>query len=344
MRPADGALPDPPSLHRPVPLLAIVCTTGRVRVDMERVRALHRCLEPVFPVMEVLARILNVGCPADALEEGAADDGAWNTHRPVEVHDEDRPLLVGVVQDFMVVSIVEDEELPLLPGADTVVHPHRATLPLRGNDQAEMTTDDPLRDAAMRRNVITRRENREPGAAEIGNRFEQPRRFRATGAVALGLVAEPVENVGLPPVSARDLGLIGRDRLEGRQVLPRLEDRFAFGADRLPVPLERLEKRESRRLEHRRVADQGLPPEKVAELPDAALSRLLDVAAPELAQALQCSDRRLFVRSVARLHARRVLQIFQGKAFSNVLPWRMKGPSAQTSGSATYCFLSSGDS
>src|SRR5690606_14591817 len=135
--------------------------------------------------------------------------------------------------------------------------------------------------------VIAGREDGEEGGLEAGDLLKQPRRLRALGAVLLRLVAEAVENEGLPAIALRDALLVRRHHLERRQRVARLQHTVELGSDRAPVRFQRCQLREQGRVENRRIADQRLAAEIPEQRADGALADLLDVAPAALAQPMQ---------------------------------------------------------
>src|SRR5262249_53959473 len=119
--------------------------------------------------------------------------------------------------DLMAIIVVEDDAFAGLPADGLVVHAHPAVLALLRNDEAEMGTQQALAHAAMARDVVARRQDGEQGCLQAGNRAQHSRCLRAARAVALARHPEAEQDEHLPLVAARDVTLVWRDLVEGRQ-------------------------------------------------------------------------------------------------------------------------------
>src|SRR4029078_3418206 len=92
----------------------------------------------------------------DQRDEGIVEDAAPEFHRPVEIKQQNDALFIRVVPHFMLIGVVEHEDLTRTPDLDLVVDADAALLGVLRNDETEMGAQDSLGYAAMGRNVVAR--------------------------------------------------------------------------------------------------------------------------------------------------------------------------------------------
>src|SRR5262249_27343636 len=119
-----------------------------------------------------------------------------------------------------------------------------------------------------------------PGGLEAGHPTQKPCRLWTPRTVSFTRNAKAVQDEYLPLVSARNILLIGRDLVEGRQAVPALQQILEFSPDRLPISLNLGEERESARVMHRVVRDEALPRHQIGNRLDEATPPPSHQAAP----------------------------------------------------------------
>jgi hypothetical protein len=129
---------------------------------------------------------------------------------------------------------------------------------LCGNVKAEMRAQNALRHAAVARDVIARRQNREPCRLEARNAPQQLRGFRAPGAVPVARHAEAEQNEDLPMITLGDVLLIRGDLVECWQAGAILQQHVQLGADPRPVRFDRREKGKGAGIMDRPILDESL--------------------------------------------------------------------------------------
>src|SRR3546814_1306741 len=82
-------------------------------------------------------RLLVEGGELHDLKEQPSHQSPTQAHRPVEVEQQDHPLLVRLVPDLVFVGVVDHEDLARLPISTLVADPNAALFPLAGHDKAE---------------------------------------------------------------------------------------------------------------------------------------------------------------------------------------------------------------
>jgi hypothetical protein len=165
----------------------------------------------------------------------------------------------------VLVGVVEDHRAPFGPVTRLRVDADPALLGRFGDQQAEVVAHHALVRAAMRREVLPRREDREERGLHSGDLPTELRRLRAARDVRLRGEPVAVEEERLPAVVGRHRRLVDRDVLEVRQVRLVLEHGVELGPDLLPARLESRRPDELIDLEEWLVADQRRAPEPALE-------------------------------------------------------------------------------
>src|SRR5690606_14584802 len=114
-------------------------------------------------------RAREIGAATDAPEKDLVDQASRPAHWPLDVEQQDNALLVGLVPDFVIEGVVEDQTLSLLPMVFILIDADAAFLSIGRHLYAKMDADEAAGNAAMWRDVIAGREDRKERRLQIRN-------------------------------------------------------------------------------------------------------------------------------------------------------------------------------
>src|SRR5882757_9429083 len=120
-------------------------------------------VELLFPGLLLLPRFAQERRQRSQADEGAVEPVPGPAQRPGEVDEQHHAPAAGVVPYFVVEAVVEDQRLAFVPGTDLVADADTAAFARLGHLQAQVETQHAVVGAAMRRDVLARREDAEEG-------------------------------------------------------------------------------------------------------------------------------------------------------------------------------------
>lgn len=138
-------------------------------------------------------------------------------------------------------------------------HAHEAALYLLRNAPREVTADETLEDPSMRRDPLSRRQNREERGRHPGDSFQHLRGHRTSPAVALRLLTHRVEKVSLLTVVVADTRLVGQELVKTRNLAAELKHRLTLTPNRIRIRLGQSRPRELIRIEHGKGRNRRVP-------------------------------------------------------------------------------------
>src|SRR3546814_15748390 len=99
---------------------------------------------------DVPLRLLVEGGELHDLKEQPSHQSPTQAHRPVEVEQQDHPLLVRLVPDLVFVGVVDHEDLARLPISNLVADPNAALFPLAGRSDERRVGKECVRTCSSR--------------------------------------------------------------------------------------------------------------------------------------------------------------------------------------------------
>src|SRR6478736_1006666 len=119
---------------------------------------------------------------------------------PREIHEQHHAITVGVIPDFVVVGIVEDQCLTLGPVAIIVADADAHLFAWLRHEQAEMEAEQAVVGAAMGRDVFVGGQNGEERRRHAWNPAQQPHGFRTTRRILATIHADTSKEKSFPVI------------------------------------------------------------------------------------------------------------------------------------------------
>jgi len=116
-------------------------------------------LQLLLPILKVLPGILDVRRVAHHFDDRLVEEGEWRGERPQDVEKQHNAMAIRLIPDLVLVSVVEDEALPLFPVDDLIVHANTAGVGGLRNQESEMVADEPFEKPPVGWDVLSWPEN-----------------------------------------------------------------------------------------------------------------------------------------------------------------------------------------
>jgi len=158
--------------------------------------------------------------------------------RAGEIHEEDDAVAFGVVPDFMIKRVVEDEGFAFAPGIEVVADADADAFAGFGDHEAEVEAQDAVPGAAMGGDVFAGGQDAEKGGGHAGDLAEEADGFGAAFAIFRAVHADAGEEEGFPVVVRLDGADFFQDVLKAGHLVAKGHDGVEFGADEPPFVLD----------------------------------------------------------------------------------------------------------
>src|SRR5689334_17521945 len=106
-------------------------------------------IETLFPFLVIVQAFADERREQRDVHQEPVDEIGGEAQRLHEIDEQHDARLVGMVPGFMLIRIVEDENLAFAPMADLVLHPDRDLVAGLGHDETEMEPEHAIIGTAM---------------------------------------------------------------------------------------------------------------------------------------------------------------------------------------------------